>query len=130
MEKEFTVQYFINKFEKIPEDKWCMYERNSSKGQHCAHGWCSIGSEGFSPQERALMDIAKANPILLQNCHGFAPINNGHNPMYQQPTPKQRILAALYDIRAKQNPSDPYAVTLSQSLHPTPSHDRRRKGVV
>jgi hypothetical protein len=38
-------------------------------------------------------------------CSTICDINNGCNYNYQQPTPKQRILAALYDIKKMQEPA-------------------------
>lgn len=52
---QYTPQYFIDKFEAIPEENWCI-----------------------------------------------SSVNDGLDERYQQPTPKQRILAALRDIQKEQ----------------------------
>jgi hypothetical protein len=104
MENKFTVDYFIKKFEAIPEEKWCTYNRINHHFQRCAHGHCYIGDpdnsiadENINNEEMGLIDLA--THLCLR---GFATINNGEHPSYPQPTPKQRILAALYDIKAMQ----------------------------
>lgn len=36
----YTIQYFIDKFEAIPEEKWCTHTQQNDKGQRCAFGHC------------------------------------------------------------------------------------------
>lgn len=95
----YDVDYFIRKFEKIPEFLWCINRRHDSKGGHCAHGWCNLDDIGYSDEENALRKLAS-----FFGYYGVGPINNGDDKRYQQPTPKQRILAALYDIKKLQQP--------------------------
>lgn len=102
---EYTVDYFIKKFQAIPEELWCIEERNNRLGQRCAHGHCSdAGGYGLTEEELGLKAIAIANPDIMDGAEGFAYINNGIHPRYQQRTPKQRTLAALYDIKKAQQP--------------------------
>lgn len=100
----YTVDYFIKKFKAIPEGRFLTGERHDGKGNHCAHGWCDlrnvINESGETMEEMALSKLAE----LIPGRFGFGPINNGTDYRYQQPTPKQRILAALYDIKAMQQP--------------------------
>lgn len=35
---EYNVEYFIAKFEAIPEDKWCVNTQEDEKGRRCAAG--------------------------------------------------------------------------------------------
>jgi hypothetical protein len=90
----YDVEYFINKFQSIPEDKWTT--RNYTEDdKHCALGHCGVGSiRGENPEAEALIeffDLLSPGTIVY--------INDGLYTKYQQPTPKQRILAALYDIK-------------------------------
>jgi hypothetical protein len=93
---EYNVDYFIEKFSAIPSGKWLIndYERNGLK---CAFGHC--GMRDNNSIER--IPEAKALVKILQN---VAIINDGDSSEYQQPTAKQRVLAALYDIKRKQDP--------------------------
>lgn len=96
----YDVTYFINKFEAIQDDRWLVGDYfNWDKSKSCALGHCGAGSD---------RDIT-GEATLLKSLFGYAEyevqnINDGYNDRYHQPTPKLRILAALYDIRAKQQP--------------------------
>lgn len=105
--KVYDVDYFIKKFEAIPENKWCTHARDGVNGTHCAHGWCSPNTTYASLEEIALTIIAIQNPVFLEGRNGFGPINNGCSELYKQTTPKQRILAVLRDIKAMQPNSRP-----------------------
>ncbi len=112
MKTIYNVDYFINKFEAIPESKWCINTRADGLGNRCALGWCypndaeakasEMGSYGGneSPEDRALVRLFKVLPYPW-----VGGTNNGMGECpYKQETPKQRILSALYDIKAKQQP--------------------------
>lgn len=55
----------------------------------------------------------KDGHILYNNYHWqrAALINDGESNEYKQPSPKQRILAALYDIKKMQEPQYPSATS-------------------
>lgn len=99
METKFTVDFFIKKFEAIPEEKWGV-RQFSYKDKRCALGFCGAISEGSSvtlthfPEAHALY-------LLIKNALGEVVfhVNDGVNTKYIQRSPKQRILAALYDIK-------------------------------
>jgi hypothetical protein len=138
MEQTFDVDFFINFFEPIPEENWCTGRFISDAGACCANGHIGVTMDN---QERAILgqiEIAKQLQILLSPinlttwCMGFeimdegfysvkaAGINNGKAQEYQQPTPKQRILAALYDIKANQ------AVKEAESILEQPIVEKRK----
>lgn len=103
----YTVDYFINKFEAIPEEQWCVGTTEDDNGRHCAWGHivrpkCRIAD--YLNESRALMILLR--DAGLDDCGDPSSINNGWHDSYRQPTPKQRILAALYDIKAMQEPKD------------------------
>lgn len=91
----YTVDYFIDKFSKIPEDKWQMGGyHNKDKTKFCAFGHCGIDEySGWKSKSEAdaLLNIL---PIAVS-------VNDGEHEDYRQLTPKQRILAALNDIKKK-----------------------------
>lgn len=95
-----TAQYFIEKFEAIPEEKWTVGEYEDG-GRCCALGHCGVrAGHPLTPEEDALtMLFLKAD---AENTLIVSRVNDGFDPRYPQPTPKQRILAALRDIAAKE----------------------------
>jgi hypothetical protein len=102
----YDVDYFIKKFEDVPGYRWWMGDyHNENKTRFCAAGLCggTAGAGCMTYEFYALSD-------LFVNYFGFdgrvSNINDGIHHAYQQPTPKQRVLAALYDIKARQQPKD------------------------
>lgn len=101
METIYNVDYFIKKFEATQDNKWIT--NNYILGDSfCALGFC--GRDGIRESKEA-DDLVN---LFLSNSFAHpAEVNDGkQNQPYQQPTPKQRILAALYDIKAKQQPTE------------------------
>lgn len=95
---KYDVNYFIAKFEAIPEGLWCTGEFNNGRGQFCAMGHCGDDVDKVAPPE------CRALKALFRRDGGTAiitEINDGLNPSRPEPTPKLRILAALRDIKAK-----------------------------
>jgi len=87
----YTVEYFIQKFEAIEEKEWTIGKfYDGITNTHCVIGHCN------SAEREAIYDIfgkhSTSTPVI---------INDGYNTNYQQSTPKQRILAALKDIKAR-----------------------------
>lgn len=135
-EQVYNVDYFIKKFEAIPENKFMKYSfRNESDYSmrcflgHCLsdevidllHTW-GRDEEGVSAAPRELFDTpffqeSRALALLIhqhfktstsQEATGLIyDINNGVHPQYQQRTIKERILTTLYDIKAAQEKSQP-----------------------
>lgn len=119
----YDVDYFIRKFEAIPERLI-----GTSQPTGCAFGQCktTIWSDGSQTEEgKALESLLIKIPNLVAaewsrwDAYDGTParINNGDICQYQQPTPKQRILAALYDIKKLSEPtSRPYSESVSKEL--------------
>ncbi len=131
---DYNVDYFIRKFEVIPEGNW------STGSYGCGSFRCALGHciyDDFGTNENKIMygHIYGAEYVALlklfndgmenpDHCN-VAKINDGKHDNYSQPTPKQRILAALYDIKKMQEPKVPEQpkikektvyVTVSESL--------------
>jgi hypothetical protein len=88
----YNVDYFIQKFTAIPEDEWIEDGTLSDgRGKYCALGHCF--EIGEVTDLRSLMKIIPAYTSR---------VNDGIDSRYPQPTPKQRILAALEDIKRAQ----------------------------
>lgn len=111
MEKIYDVNYFIKKFEAIPEDKWIVGSLFSGD-KMCAAGHCGVrANDNFECLENkealSLIDLLLTVTITqISDIRYYsiifktvALVNDGDCKEYQQPTPKQRILAALYDIK-------------------------------
>jgi len=92
MSTQYTREYFIAKFEAIPEEKW-LAGTFKDGDCCCALGHCGATEQGETPESRALGTIfwrgAKTSVVS---------INDGEWSRYLQPTPKQRVLAALRDL--------------------------------
>jgi hypothetical protein len=101
----YDVDYFIYKFEKIPEELWCMDEYHNSLGQSCALGHCGYSNENACNSENEQTE-SLLTMFLDYLSVGVVSANDGESYKYKQPTPKQRILAALYDIKSMQPRKD------------------------
>ena len=105
----YNVDYFIRKFEAIPEEMFCVKTRSNGY-QRCALGWCYPNHEAaWQSQITNRADDSIEDKAIVKMFYsafklGVGGVNNGIYPEYQQPTPKQRILAALYDIKKMQQP--------------------------
>lgn len=104
----YTVEHFISKFAAIPSD-----QIGTDQYSGCAYGQCRSSKHAQDGSEtaegRALTKLMRSLPNLTPVAGAAwepyistpARINNGDVAEYPQPTPKQRILAALYDIKAQ-----------------------------
>lgn len=102
MNKEtiYDANWFINKFESFHEDRW-LVRCHSIGNNGCANGLCqNYFNEAFD----SLCTLFENNKHLFTKLHSGngtyqQMVNNGGCQNYQQETAKQRILAALYDIK-------------------------------
>lgn len=110
METIYDVDYFIKKFENIIDELWTSGSLTFGN-KHCSLGHCGVHFsviDGMTQEAKALVNLFD----LLPKQDGFRStlspitINDGHHNMYTQYTPKERILAALYDIKAMQQPKE------------------------
>lgn len=91
-----NAQYFIEKFEAIPEEMWTVNVYTEGD-KCCAFGHCGVNAIGGTKESTALAEIIANTP----GKYGYVDIiNDGDDNRYKQPTPKQRILAALRDVQA------------------------------
>lgn len=141
---KYDVNYFIKKFEAIPEEEWCIDKFSNketyavktkkkllgfipytsteykTRNTFCAQGHCLIEQniidyicskrKKFSvfeignsyPEWLALINLFGTTTVKDDKYLTVAMINNGEDVRYQQPTAKQRILKALYDLKEKE----------------------------
>lgn len=103
----FPVAYFINKFRQISSDGWCEHNQEDQHGKKTALGWCdNPGSWIVEEEAVALCDV------LGSNVHAMG-INDGLDPRYQQPSPRDRVIQALRDILHQTNAARSRAHTRS-----------------
>jgi len=94
---DYNVGYFIKFFGEIPDDKWLagQYGYGGSDAPHCAIGHCTL----YTDRASALRNLFSVYLGL-----SVPNVNDGRCTFYQQRTPKQRILAALTDIKNGSRP--------------------------
>lgn len=109
----YDVNYFIRKFEAIPESQWI----NNATG--CAYTICGQYRQGYKSECPALSELFRKihykskiqleRDAMGETYHGWSWIvcainddGTSNDTHYKQKTPKKRILAALYDIRDKE----------------------------
>jgi hypothetical protein len=91
---KYNIDYFIERFKAIPDEKWTVNEREDRLGRRCAHGHCYDGKLDVGLgclREDALSKICMKGLKV----DGIGYINNGSDARFTQPTPKERVLAAL-----------------------------------
>lgn len=94
---KYDVDYFINKFEAIPYDRWTTgIFKDRATGAMCALGHCGVTDSNRTEESTALT-------ALLDN--KVAQINDGRSRLLQDniakcPTPKDRILFALKRLKS------------------------------
>jgi hypothetical protein len=107
----YDVDYFIGKLSAIPESLWYegSYTHPNIDDSHCVLGHCGERYQNDSittdrihrTNESSILRSLVAEYIRCD----IVEINDMVNhPKYHQRTPKQRILAALYDIKRAQDP--------------------------
>lgn len=105
---KYTADYFIQKFGHISPSFWNEGFQNKPDGTHCALGHCNDEQEQFvlarvlNPIKITITESKYGNKYygIVEGVLKVAAINNGETFEYQQPTPKERILAALQDVKA------------------------------
>jgi len=98
--KDFvTLQEFIDFFESIPEDRWCINKFVDDDGRCCAAGHLGLRTSVGDTTARGV--LRKLLLSINRRC-SIAYINDGQNPDYQQDSPKKRILAFLNDCKSLQ----------------------------
>jgi hypothetical protein len=121
----YDVDYFIRKFDSIPEHLWTTGTVGNSDGPRCANGHCmGDDHDAFTEETAGLYKVFlplkvhflgtwqggrelveyTTGPFKGRYSYKADRINNGLVEEYQQATPKERILAALRDIKKMQQP--------------------------
>ena len=94
----YSIDYFIDKLSKIPEEQWCTGAFQRSKHMRCALGHCGETNDRSTPEGEALR-------VLFGKCvTSIVSVNDGELFSAEAlalaaPTPKERILNALRVIK-------------------------------
>ena len=90
-----TLQQIIDYMEATTEESWGVdVVRNSKTGQNCFFGHL-FNMESDEKEANRLWDWFEN----IATTYMVYPVNDGQNSLYQQPTPKQRVIAYLKDLR-------------------------------
>lgn len=98
---DYNVDYFINKFEAIPDCQWTVGQLTNNQGQYCALGHCSYTvKNGLTEESNALekLIIAYYNTSVVAINDNLQRYPEGNFTSYGS-TPKERILTALRQIK-------------------------------
>lgn len=122
---EYNVDFFIEKFQAIPELRWWTGQYISNDGYaKCAMGHCGCVS-GFDAEFNKEVSslILLFGGFLGFNIHS---INDGDNRAFPEATPKQRILSALHKIKEiQQGQMESQNMDITQSLASLPIVEER-----
>ena len=103
---KYNADYFIKKFESIPESKWAIGSFKRKYGQCCALGHCGQTNFAASEEANALSSLfymyLNTNPVMINDAVGHLRDDAGKELMRVDEfgtTPKERILVALECIK-------------------------------
>jgi hypothetical protein len=114
---KYDVDYFIAKFKAIPRKLWFTthFANEMDHSQRCAFGHCGMSSwrtqGALTSEAHKLANLFGRTPkkkdslwrkLFESGFYALVTINNGANPDYPQKHPRDRVLAALRDIKKKQ----------------------------
>jgi len=92
---QYTLEYFIEKFDKIPDEEWCVDRFESlDHTKKCALGHCGMDSDWDTDESLALRGI-----LYRYNLPDPVLINDDSTGEYGD-TPRERILNVLSLIAA------------------------------
>jgi len=102
---DYSIEYFIEKFSTIPEEKWTVKQlEDSETGAHCALGHCGVTQKAFgnpynyTEEGTALEKIFQTVPSIW-NTGSYVPSTNdngyGMGIGCTKTLPKERILITL-----------------------------------
>lgn len=105
MKSKYTIDYFISKFESIPEDKWTTGIYQDEEDRFCVLGHCGFRST-IDDSNYFCTEINEEGDALIKLMSPFFPspplINDGQGDYINLgKTPKARILNALNKIKMK-----------------------------
>lgn len=92
LSQKHEVDYFIERFNEIPERRWCRHLLTNHLGQSCAYGHLNC-------EERKILDGLAVN--IMRTTHVICANDSEGHPDYPGDTPKQRVLKYLRGLKAR-----------------------------
>lgn len=97
---KYTAKYFINKFSKIPDDKWCMGKYTDGYAC-CALGHCGATNTDPTTRETAHLEaLFRRLGTSAPSINDVRYLSPGIEPSHLGDTPKERVIDALLLIAA------------------------------
>ena len=98
---KFDLDYFIAKFEAIPDEKWCRGSLLNQEGQSCALGHCGVGADVMSTEDTNWTDEGRALQALTNERIWM--VNDSFCSSYNEygQTPKERVINYLKELKGK-----------------------------
>ena len=104
--KKYSPEYFINKFENIPDYQWCIGMTKDPFGRHCALGHCGYNYTNSHKRTTEADKLSKLlrNLAYITFDYNFDTISDPYSPVIKindnlkctlGDTPKERIINAL-----------------------------------
>ena len=97
IERLSDLQPFIEYLVQTDESEWAVDVVRTKDGKNCLFGhlvdW--YYGKGYEGSISTAWDAFEA---MWMNTYVIYPINDGQNPRYQQPTPKQRVVAYMKNL--------------------------------
>ena len=100
METKYTLDYYIDKFNNIPEDKWGTGVYNDDNGHCCAFGHCgAYAGREETDEARSLSTIFRE--LKKDNDPDLTHINDGDRGAEKYgETPKERVVNYLKSLKS------------------------------
>jgi len=102
---EYTKEYFIKKFEAIPEENWVTGPKGfiCKNGKACALGFTGVSGEGgigytVTEETMALIKLFGGNNFN-KDCELVWSVNDGRQKKYKGRSPKRRIINYLKALK-------------------------------
>jgi hypothetical protein len=90
-----TIQEIIDYLESTSKESWCQDVVRTKDGKNCFFG--HLFNMGRNEKEsNRIWDMFEE---CFATTYMIYPVNDGKNSLYQQPTPKQRCISYLKDLR-------------------------------
>ena len=93
---EFTIDYFIEKFEAIPESQWCIKTTEDEFGRKDASGHCGVKRSGPLTREALVL-----NKFVYTDYLCISYVNDGTLAAATGSTPKARVVNVLKKLKIK-----------------------------
>lgn len=93
----YDADYFIDMFKSIPASNWTIASVYDYAGRRCALGHCLMYC--YFENGKHVFQETRQSYALRKLLRDVEEINDGAHQKYRQNTPKNRILAALGDIK-------------------------------